>query len=123
MTQILMRVVIRRTYTELGMTTYLRKKEQNYEDTTILAFNTSVDAERERRAYVENSTSDYWKERYTDTVHSIEVVDVDEYLAMTERASQLHPDICCDLAILGNCVCSWQSVCPEHGVRCHGSHD
>lgn len=30
---------------------------------------------------------------------------------------------CCDKAILRNCVCSYSTTCPDHGVRCHGSHD
>lgn len=32
---------------------------------------------------------------------------------------------CCDKAekVGGNCVCSYETNCPDHGRRCNGSHD
>ena len=30
---------------------------------------------------------------------------------------------CCDLAIFRPCVCLVSFSCPEHGTRCHGTHD
>lgn len=31
--------------------------------------------------------------------------------------------ICCDKAIPANCVCMVRTMCPDHGDRCHGTHD
>jgi hypothetical protein len=30
---------------------------------------------------------------------------------------------CCDKAIPRPCVCRIKTMCPEHGLKCHGSHD
>lgn len=34
-------------------------------------------------------------------------------------------DRCCPRAkiVLNQCVCEYQTDCPEHGKQCHGTHD
>ncbi len=30
---------------------------------------------------------------------------------------------CCDKAVETMCVCTYSTECPDHGQRCHGTHD
>jgi hypothetical protein len=53
----------------------------------------------------------------------ISVVRVSDEDLAARRAAARRYRLCCDKAILRNCVCSYSITCPEHGVKCHGSHD
>lgn len=39
------------------------------------------------------------------------------------RSEQLKRYACCEKAVHVGCVCMYSTDCPEHGRRCHGSHD
>jgi hypothetical protein len=65
-----------------------------------------------------------WEGRHYRYIYkSVRQVPDEEWLVAANYARSFHPDICCELAILDNCVCSWKSLCPIHGAKCHGSHD
>lgn len=40
-----------------------------------------------------------------------------------EHAYLLRIHACCEKATRRGCVCSYSITCPEHGIRCWGSHD
>lgn len=41
-----------------------------------------------------------------------------------DRSTWYHAhEACCDKALPTFCVCMFRSICPEHGDKCHGSHD
>lgn len=39
------------------------------------------------------------------------------------RAEQLKRFACCEKAVQRGCVCLYSTECPDHGIRCTGSHD
>lgn len=39
------------------------------------------------------------------------------------RNQQLARYACCDKAKARNCVCMYSTECPDHGIRCVGTHD
>lgn len=39
------------------------------------------------------------------------------------RAEQLARFACCEKAVPTNCVCFYSTKCPDHGQRCHGTHE
>lgn len=40
-----------------------------------------------------------------------------------QRSARLKFYACCDKAEQRPCVCEYSTTCPEHGDRCHGTHD
>lgn len=58
---------------------------------------------------------------YRDSVVSIAQVSDEDLDARRKIAARYKR--CCDLAVLRNCVCSYSITCPDHGTRCHGTHD
>jgi hypothetical protein len=48
----------------------------------------------------------------------------DELLAaVAYQRSLVHDMACCPKAAFRGCVCYVSFTCPDHGARCHGTHD
>lgn len=76
----------------------------------------------ERRLRHKVSTYRLWVKQY-DKLVAERNFDINEYHG-GRGVSWLHSGTkCCSRAIPRFCVCSWSSVCPDHGVKCHGTHD
>lgn len=43
--------------------------------------------------------------------------------AVAYQASTVHDLACCPKAVFRKCVCYVSFECPDHGTRCHGTHD
>jgi hypothetical protein len=111
-------VTIRRTFAPGD-----RWRPGEVEESTHPEFAEDADAimTKWHRLHAEPSPFD---DRYTDECVSVKVADAKErreHLAELARRCGWHP--CCNLAVLRPCVCSYSTICPEHGAQCHGSHD
>lgn len=59
---------------------------------------------------------------YRDELVALREVPPDELEERRDKAA-LHPERCCELAVLRPCVCRVSFTCPTHGTNCHGTHD
>lgn len=52
-------------------------------------------------------------------------IEINEKLLRGNNNNSFFSGKCCDKAVKfnGNCVCSYQTKCVDHGIRCNGSHD
>lgn len=53
---------------------------------------------------------------------ALQALDTEDREHLIDVYGQNH-DLCCDLFVRGNCVCSIRTICPIHGSHCHGTHD
>lgn len=111
-------VTIRRTFTEND-----RWNPGKVEESTHPEFADDSSSVWEKWADLHSRPSPF-DDRYKDEVVKVEVADARERREhLVELARRCGWNPCCNLAVLRPCVCSYSTVCPEHGAQCHGSHD
>lgn len=114
-------VTIRRTYTDEYMARWPSKKST---DTIVQSWASSIEEVREywTKLHAPGQFQSFDR-MYQDSVVHIEQVEPEDLAERRKRLQTARVKICCDLAIQRNCVCSYSTQCPVHGVRCHGTHD
>lgn len=123
MTALLFQIKIRRTYDP----SY--KWKSGFVESTHLRW---ADSEEELRIKwdADHQPNAYWDPKFLDTLESVEGIDPEKFRQQRREYDQRMRSYvasaiqaCCDLAILRPCVCLVSYSCPEHGEKCHGSHD
>jgi hypothetical protein len=116
-------VTIRRTYTAKHRAQWSDLPE--YSDSSHPEWGESAEAVVERWATIHDNVQPYWLEKFRDEVLMVEPLDADKRRAEAAELIQRvgYPDRCCDLAIVNPCVCAISYTCPDHGTKCHGTHD
>jgi len=116
-------VTIKRVYDAKGMEIWPGAKSTG---SAHPEWGESAEAVAERWDAIHAETYPYWDEKYKDHVSA--VVELDAEQARQQRrdiCSRVgsYPPPCCELAVIRSCVCRISYECPQHGSKCHGSHD